>query len=51
MLAVDLVPISHCEYLGLDWIHSYMIYARRRYGREFVATDVCDYVTPMGSGL
>ena len=39
---------NHCEYLGLDWSRSYIEYARRRYGREFIATDVCDYVPPAG---
>src|SRR5947209_3075918 len=39
---------NHCEYLGLDWSRSYIEYARRRYGREFIATDVCDYVPLAG---
>ena len=39
---------NHCEYVGLDCNPSYIEYARRRYGREFIVTDVCDYIPPVG---
>ena len=38
----------HATYLGLDANESYIDYARRRYGREFVAIDICSYVPPAG---
>jgi SAM-dependent methyltransferase len=31
------------DYLGLDINESYLAYARRRYGRRFLTTDVCQY--------
>jgi SAM-dependent methyltransferase len=33
----------HAEYLGLDNNESYIEYARRRYRREFIVTDICTY--------
>lgn len=39
---------EHCEYVGLDCNRSYIEYARQRYGREFIVTDVCDYLPPVG---
>jgi SAM-dependent methyltransferase len=38
----------HCEYLGVDWNESYISYARQRYGRQFLAIDVCNYDPPGG---
>jgi SAM-dependent methyltransferase len=35
--------LNHSEYLGLDWNQSYVDYANRRFGREFIVTDVCSY--------
>ena len=40
---------NHCEYVGLDCNRSYIEYARRRYGREFIVADVCDYIPPTGT--
>jgi SAM-dependent methyltransferase len=31
------------DYLGLDLNDAYLAYARRRYGRRFLTTDVCQY--------
>lgn len=39
---------KHLEYLGLDWSQSYVDYARHRFSREFIATDICDYEAPAG---
>jgi SAM-dependent methyltransferase len=40
---------AHTDYLGLDMNLSYIASARRRHRREFVATDVRDYVAPPDS--
>jgi SAM-dependent methyltransferase len=34
---------EHADYVGLDWNEEYIAFARRRYGREFVATDIRTY--------
>ncbi len=34
---------AHASYLGLDVNPDYIAYARHRYGREFIATDVREY--------
>jgi SAM-dependent methyltransferase len=39
----------HADYVGLDANDRYIDYARRIYGRKFVAIDVCSYVPPAGS--
>jgi SAM-dependent methyltransferase len=39
---------SHSEYLGLDWSKAYVAYARRRFGRKFIVTDVSSYEPPPG---
>jgi len=39
---------TRSEYLGLDWNRSYVDYARRRFGRQFIVTDVCEYEPPPG---
>ena len=38
----------HADYLGLDANENYIKHARRRYGKEFIAIDVCSYVPPAG---
>jgi SAM-dependent methyltransferase len=38
----------HAEYLGLDNNEAYINYARRRYGREYVVTDICNYAPRSG---
>lgn len=40
---------DHTEYLGLDWSKSYVDYARRCFGREFIVADVCSYEPPLGA--
>lgn len=35
-------------YLGVDVNPAYIQYARRRYGRDFLAADVCDYTAAPG---
>ncbi len=40
---------AHADYVGLDLNAEYVAYARRRYGREFVAADVRSYVAPAES--
>jgi SAM-dependent methyltransferase len=37
---------NHSEYLGLDWNQSYVDYAKRRFGRQFIVADVCSYEPP-----
>ncbi len=37
------------DYVGLDANERYIEYARHRYGRKFITTDVCSYVPPAGS--
>jgi SAM-dependent methyltransferase len=39
---------SQAQYLGLDWSDSYIDYAKRRFGKEFVVVDVCSYDPPPG---
>jgi SAM-dependent methyltransferase len=39
----------HAEYVGLDADENYIEYARRRYGRKFLALDVCHYAPPTES--
>ena len=39
---------EHAEYLGLDWSSSYVEYARGRFRRDFIVTDVCSYEPPAG---
>ncbi|MGI0149192.1 MAG: class I SAM-dependent methyltransferase [Thermoplasmata archaeon] len=39
---------THADYLGLDLNAAYIAYARRLYGREFVATDVRSYIPASG---
>jgi SAM-dependent methyltransferase len=39
---------NHAEYLGLDWSKAYVDYAKRRFGRKFIVTDVCNYEPPPG---
>ena len=39
----------HADYVGLDVNKSYIEYARRHYGRTFIAVDVCSYIPPLGS--
>jgi SAM-dependent methyltransferase len=39
----------HTDYVGVDVNKGYIEYARRRYGRTFVAIDVCAYVPAAGS--
>lgn len=40
---------ARADYLGLDVNPAYVEYARRRYGREFVAADVRDFQAPPGA--
>jgi SAM-dependent methyltransferase len=35
-------------YLGVDMNPAYIAYARRHYGRDFLAADVCEYSAPPG---
>ncbi|MGB6200888.1 MAG: class I SAM-dependent methyltransferase [Candidatus Acidiferrales bacterium] len=35
-------------YLGVDVNPAYVAYARRHYGRDFLAADVCEYTAPEG---
>ena len=39
---------NQSDYLGLDWSQTYIDYARRRFNRDFVVTDVCSYQPPPG---
>jgi SAM-dependent methyltransferase len=39
---------DQAEYLGLDWSKSYVDYAKRRFGREFIVADVSSYEPPIG---
>lgn len=41
----------HADYVGVDANCDYIEYARRRYGRKFVAADICSYVPPLGLGF
>ena len=35
---------DHADYVGLDANKRYIDYARRRYGRTFIAVDLCSYL-------
>lgn len=39
---------SKAKYLGVDWSESYVNYAKRRFGREFIVADVASYEPPPG---
>ena len=36
----------HADYVGLDENQDYINYAQRRYGKNFVAVDICSYAPP-----
>jgi SAM-dependent methyltransferase len=39
---------ASAAYLGVDVNPSYIAYARRKYARDFLAADVCEYTAPPG---
>ena len=46
---INTALFPEADYLGLDWNERYVQYARRRYGRNYLATDLRSYEAPSGA--